>query len=148
MIAIDASIVIWLLLENGPPEVWEALVEYDGVVPATFYSEIAQAILRAERLKRITSGQVTRVVETVNGMPLSIHVPSLGLTIELARKHSLSAYDAAYLAVAIERNLALATLDGRLAAAAKAEKRLWTSARRKPGSGVSYLIETVSLTRA
>ncbi len=141
MIAIDASIVIGLLLEGGPPEVWQALVEDDGLVPATFYAEIIQAILRAARRNRITASQVARTVETVNAMPLSIHFPSVALTVALARKHSLSAYDATYLAVAIESDLVLATLDEKLASAAKAEKRLWTAQRRRPGSSVSYLIE-------
>lgn len=142
MITIDASIVIGLLLEGGPSDVWQALVEDDGMVPATFYAEIAQAILRAERRNRIAGNQVTRIVETVNAMPLSIHFPSVALTIALARKHSLSAYDATYLAVAMETDLLLATLDEQLASAAKAEKRLWTAQRRRPESGVSYLIES------
>jgi predicted nucleic acid-binding protein len=117
-------------------------------VPATFYVEIAQAILRAERRKRITGDQVMRVVETVNEMPLAVHVPSVGLTIALARKYTLSAYDATYLAVAIETDLSLATLDGRLAAAAKSEKRLWMASRHRLGSDVSYLIETRPAKRA
>ena len=38
----------------------------------------------------------------------------------LARGHGLTAYDAAYLDMALRTGLPLATLDGRLAAAAKA----------------------------
>ena len=148
MIAIDASIAIGLLLEDGPAEVWQALVEDNGMVPPTFYVDIAQAILRAERRKRITSDQVMRVVETVKEVPLSLHVPSVSLTIALARKYSLSAYDATYLALAVETELELATLDERLAAAARSEKRLWTASRRRSGRAVSYLVERSRLTRA
>ena len=39
----------------------------------------------------------------------------------LAQKHRLSAYDAAYLEVALRRGLPLGSLDGELRAAAKAE---------------------------
>ncbi|MNY41524.1 hypothetical protein D3C86_1763470 [compost metagenome] len=41
--------------------------------------------------------------------------------IRLAQKHALSAYDAAYLSLAISRNAPLATQDRKLAAAAKLE---------------------------
>jgi predicted nucleic acid-binding protein len=40
--------------------------------------------------------------------------------LSLARLHSLSAYDAAYLELALRRNLPLASLDDRLKEAAKA----------------------------
>jgi predicted nucleic acid-binding protein len=39
-----------------------------------------------------------------------------------ARKHRLTVYDAAYLALTARRNIPLATLDRRLEAAAKAER--------------------------
>ena len=39
----------------------------------------------------------------------------------LARRHGLTVYDAAYLELATRENLSLATLDGPLAAAARAE---------------------------
>jgi predicted nucleic acid-binding protein len=41
-------------------------------------------------------------------------------TIALARAHDLSAYDAAYLELAVREGLPIATLDDRLRAAAKA----------------------------
>ena len=42
------------------------------------------------------------------------------LLLDLARRHSLTIYDAAYLEVAVRRSLPLATLDQRLRAAAEA----------------------------
>jgi len=45
-----------------------------------------------------------------------------GSVIKLATVQGLSAYDAAYLELAIARSLPLATLDRKLAAAARAEK--------------------------
>ncbi|WP_108724312.1 PIN domain-containing protein [Phyllobacterium zundukense] len=41
--------------------------------------------------------------------------------LSIALKHNLSAYDAAYLALAIDQSLPLATNDRKLAAAARAE---------------------------
>jgi predicted nucleic acid-binding protein len=45
---------------------------------------------------------------------------AFGTTVSLAREHHLSAYDAAYLELAIRRGLPLATLDDKLKAAAQA----------------------------
>jgi predicted nucleic acid-binding protein len=42
-------------------------------------------------------------------------------TVRLAEKHALTAYDASYLELALRRRLPLATLDGALARAARAE---------------------------
>jgi predicted nucleic acid-binding protein len=44
--------------------------------------------------------------------------------VRVARRHQLSAYDAAYLALALTEVLPLATLDRKLAAAARAEKAI------------------------
>ena len=45
---------------------------------------------------------------------------AFGNTLSLARDHNLSAYDAAYLELAMRRGLPLATLDDKLKAAAQA----------------------------
>lgn len=45
-----------------------------------------------------------------------------GAILRLAERHRLTMYDAAYLELALRRALPLATLDGELRAAAKAEK--------------------------
>jgi predicted nucleic acid-binding protein len=44
-----------------------------------------------------------------------------GATVQLAKRHRLTAYDAAYLELALRRSLPLATLDEELRGAAKAE---------------------------
>lgn len=59
-------------------------------------------------------------MERVRRLPLEdAGVGSDGLVLLLASKHMLSAYDAAYLALAMNRSLPLATLDRKLAAAAR-----------------------------
>ncbi|HZY71671.1 MAG TPA: type II toxin-antitoxin system VapC family toxin, partial [Edaphobacter sp.] len=45
-----------------------------------------------------------------------------GATLQLAARHKLTVYDAAYLELAQRRGLPLATLDGALRTAAEAEK--------------------------
>ena len=44
------------------------------------------------------------------------------LVLALAERHGLSGYDASYLALALSQNLPLATLDNRLASAARAQE--------------------------
>jgi predicted nucleic acid-binding protein len=48
-------------------------------------------------------------------------MPNEAQVMGLARRHRLTVYDAAYLELALREGVALATLDGPLAAAAKAE---------------------------
>ncbi|MCF6370567.1 PIN domain-containing protein [Rhizobium halophilum] len=64
-------------------------------------------------------------------MTTDAHHPEVGLStialsddqviLTLAERHSLTAYDAAYLALALERQLPLATLDRKLTKAAQSE---------------------------
>jgi len=51
---------------------------------------------------------------------LSKKIRVFGTTVSLARAHDLSAYDAAYLELAMRRGLPLAALDDKLKAAAQA----------------------------
>ena len=61
-------------------------------------------------------------MERVRRLPLDdAGIGSDGSILLLAANHNLSAYDAAYLALAINRNVSLATLDRKLAAAARKE---------------------------
>ena len=59
----------------------------------------------------------------VENLPIEIDREADGrLALDLARKHRLSFYDAAYLEIAQRRALPLATLDGALRDASRAEK--------------------------
>jgi predicted nucleic acid-binding protein len=58
----------------------------------------------------------------LNAFRIDVQFPQDELrVIELARKHSLSIYDAAYLALAMREHLPLSTLDQRLESAARVE---------------------------
>jgi len=72
-----------------------ALKGKDAFVPAVCALEVANAIVVGERQKRIHQAEIARFTQ-----------------------HSLSAYDAAYLELAIRRNAPLAKLDRRLEKAA------------------------------
>lgn len=61
------------------------------------------------------------MLESLAELPIDIDPPTIAAAapvVELARRHGLSAYDAAYLELAVRRKLPLATLDHRLRDAA------------------------------
>jgi predicted nucleic acid-binding protein len=88
------------------------------LVPALWPIEITNALLVAERRKRVRESAIRRFIELLEG--LTVVVASQSVTesvsniLSLAREYSLSAYDAAYLHVALRHSAPLATLDNSL----------------------------------
>jgi predicted nucleic acid-binding protein len=76
----------------------------------------------AERRRRIRIGEA--LIAMADLRHLNLHVREMEddhVLLSIALKHNLSAYDAAYLALAVAQNLPLATSDRRLATAARTE---------------------------
>lgn len=142
-VVLDASVVVELIVEEGARNVAEALLDHDLVVPGHFRTEVAAALVRGERRGLLPSDRVQRAIDEVGTIPAKVHIPTLATIVAVARKHSIGAYDAAYLAAAHEVDGLLATLDETLAKAAKLEKRLWhaPSAKQK---AVSFLRNNAS----
>jgi len=94
------------------------------MVPALWPLEVANAILSAERKKRLTVAQGTAFLRRVSGFPISLDTMPVGHAfnqiLSVGRQHELTAYDAAYLELALRQNLPLATLDEALRRAARA----------------------------
>ncbi|MBY5401827.1 type II toxin-antitoxin system VapC family toxin [Rhizobium leguminosarum] len=123
---VDASVAAaWLLVDEESRTAEEALSfleTEDALVPDLFWHEIRNILLTAERRKRISNEDVLACLMRLTSLPLRTvssedHLPIL----RLAGKYQLSAYDAAYLALAVAENVSLATLDARLERAASAE---------------------------
>ena len=96
----------------------EVLVALEGrtvIVPAVWALEISNAMLVAERRKRVKQQDVRRFVELLGGLTIIEHSQTVADTVShvlpLAREYHLSAYDAAYLDVAVRQGAPLATLD-------------------------------------
>lgn len=120
---IDASMAAaWLLPEEFSTEAEDVIGSIAGPcpIPSLFWFEIRNILAMSERRGRIGAGDALVGMERVRRLPLEdAGVGSDGLVLLLASKHMLSAYDAAYLALAMNRSLPLATLDRKLAAAAR-----------------------------
>jgi predicted nucleic acid-binding protein len=93
-------------------------------VPGIWLLEVANAVLMGERRKRSTEAQATKWLVYLRSLPIIVEgettARAWGDVLNLARAHGLSAYDAAYLELAVRRGLPLATLDNKLKAAAQA----------------------------
>lgn len=102
----------------------ERMPERQAHVPSLWPLEVANALLVGERRGRTTVANAARFLEILGAFPIVVDDETVARawaeTIHLARAHNLSAYDAAYLELAIRLGLPLACLDGKLKAAAMA----------------------------
>ncbi|MGH7179923.1 MAG: type II toxin-antitoxin system VapC family toxin [Tepidisphaeraceae bacterium] len=93
-------------------------------VPAIWTLEIANLLLMAERRKRLSEADSARIFELLREMPIAIEAPPDIMAAQkiarLAKQLGLTAYDAAYLELAMRLRVPLATLDKDLQRVAKA----------------------------
>lgn len=91
-------------------------------VPALWRLEFPNALLAAERRRRLTRAERLQVLDEVARFKLRVdpHAHELRAISALAELHDLSTYDAAYLELAARLDSTLITLDRSLAAAAAA----------------------------
>lgn len=122
---IDTSVIAaWLLPDEMPPAALEALarLEQSGAfAPAILWYEVRNLLITNERRGRLTEAQADAALSRVTMLPITLdHAPDSVATINLARAHRLTIYDASYLELALRRGIALVTLDAALARAAAA----------------------------
>lgn len=98
------------------------LIEGGAAAPSLFWHEVRNLLLSARRALRLDDAAAGEQIAALEALPILDAGRGDGpAVLRLGLKHRLTAYDAAYLALAIERRLPLATLDRRLREAAKAE---------------------------
>lgn len=118
-VTVDASVVVAVLVGRGPTATWAAewLLRGDLIVPALLPFEVLNVLRRLEHRGQLDATaatfaerQLTRLTTTViPGDAIADRVWEL--------RHNLTAYDAAYVAVAELVDATLVTLDRRLAGA-------------------------------
>ncbi len=124
---LDNSIVMAWSFEDQTDEyadrVLDRLATVRAVVPVLWPLEVANSLLMGERRKRSTEAETIKWTGILSSLPIVIDLETNARawsdTLNLARGHNLTAYDAAYLELAIRRGLPLATIDGKLKLAAK-----------------------------
>lgn len=102
--------------------VLDAVADTHAFVPDLWRLEVANTLLVGERRKRSTRADTMAWLGFLSALPITVDAETrnhvFGKTLNLARDHNLSAYDAAYLELAMRLALPLATLDEKLKAAA------------------------------
>jgi predicted nucleic acid-binding protein len=125
---LDNSIVMaWSFadeVDEYADAVLDRLTSTRAVVPVLWPLEVANALLMGERRKRSTEAESIKWTAILSTLPIVIdgetNAHAWSATMSLARGQNLSAYDAAYLELAIRRGVPLATNDEKLKVAAKA----------------------------
>lgn len=126
-IVVDASVSMsWILDDEDSTyaaDVLMRVVEDGGLVPRHWILEITNAIVTAIRRGRLETTSMSKIGQLLKELPIDVAQSptleyALGPLTTLAHEQKLSAYDAAYLDLALREGLALATLDDRLRAAA------------------------------
>lgn len=102
-----------LLRDVGPGE---------ALVPGLWHLEVGNVLLKDERRGRITRNEVERALKGFTALRVSVDDATWRrawpVSLDLARQHGLSVYDASYLELALRSGLPLATRDGQLRRAA------------------------------
>lgn len=100
-----------------------ALKETQALVPSLMALEASNVVAKLESKGLLTQADSQRFIALLGRLNIvtdpATAAHALGDTLHLARRHKLSAYDAAYLELALRSGLPLATLDASLAKAAQ-----------------------------
>lgn len=120
---VDASVsAAWFLPDEANPATEAALqatATHEVWVPALWLLEIGNLLLRAQRRKRITADKRRVLAAAASALRIKVDREAVAIATldEIAAGHGLSAYDAAYLELALRRRIPLATQDEALMAA-------------------------------
>lgn len=123
----DASVALaWCFPDEASNYADGILVALEGRsigVPGVWALEIANALLVGERSHRLREPEIRRFTTLLENLPFVQDAEPIGEYVSnvlpLARKYSLSAYDAAYLELSMRHSAPLATLDRKLRKAAE-----------------------------
>lgn len=127
---LDDSVAMCWLLNDGRPadvayalKVLDALKQTSALVPGVWALEAANVVAKAEAKGLVTEARTQVFVATLTRLNINTDKATAGQalsdTLNLARRYKLSAYDAAYLELALREGLPLATLDIDLEKAAR-----------------------------
>jgi len=87
-----------------------------------WWCELRNVLVLGERRGRLTERQTVRFLRELSQLSTTLDAtPDETGLMALARRHRLTVYDAAYLELALREQVPLATLDGALPDAARAE---------------------------
>jgi len=126
---LDASLVVsWCIPDeqhdgSTAPAVQALLMGATTHAPEIFPVEVRNALMSAERRKRVKPAEVDQFLTRLGRMATRTYPVAayLDTSVALSRRYQLSVYDALYIALAARLGLPLATLDTQQSLAARSE---------------------------
>jgi predicted nucleic acid-binding protein len=128
LIVLDASLALaWLLGESGSPSalnVREMVPDVPFTVPSHWPVEVANVLSTEVRKGNLSPSDFHIMMDQLDQLDIRVEPPmdldEVGPLAQFAVSCRLTAYDAAYVQLALSRRTMLATLDNRMRAAATA----------------------------
>jgi predicted nucleic acid-binding protein len=125
---LDGSVTLaWLFHDEADPYADAIIAKLPALamlVPRLWHLEIANVLLVGERRGRCSQADTTSWLSYLSGLPILVdhatEAHAWADTLNLARQHGLTSYDAAYLELAMREGVPLASVDAKLKAAAGA----------------------------
>jgi predicted nucleic acid-binding protein len=126
-LVVDASVALtWCFEDERTPAtiaVLDRVVRDGAMAPLLWPFEVLNALAAAQRRNRLDSERRLRLAGFLRQLPIAIDDDTIEyawtISAQLAERHQLTVYDAAYLELAQRMSLPLATLDGDLRSAAQ-----------------------------
>ena len=123
---LDCSIAVTWCFDDEASDEADALLdrlqEQGAAVPSLFPLELGNILALAERRGRIPASGLSPRLELLATLPIEVDPNTAAMalreTLTLARRHSLTTYDASYLELALRLGLPLASTDRALRRAA------------------------------
>ena len=124
---LDASVALaWCFEDENTPSARQILARLTAEaasVPATWPIEVANVLALAERRRRITPADSAEFIAKLEDVAILVDEETssraFGRVLDLAREERLTAYDAAYLELAMRLGVPLASKDADLCNAAQ-----------------------------
>ncbi len=124
---LDASVALaWCFEDENTPSARQILARLRAEaasVPATWPIEVANVLALAERRRRITPADSAEFIAKLEDVAILVDGETssraFGRVLDLAREERLTAYDAAYLELAMRLGVPLASKDANLCNAAQ-----------------------------
>jgi len=123
---IDCSITMsWCFADEATAESQQlarSLQQTTALVPAHWFLEVANVLWTTQRKKRISCADAAVFVARLRSIDIEVDHEAAARAFDhilpLCDRHALTSYDAAYLELALRRQLPLASLDKELCSAA------------------------------
>jgi predicted nucleic acid-binding protein len=121
-LVLDCSIALaWYFADEADSyadSVQDSLSQAEAFVPSLWPLEITNALVVGERRGRATVAQATTWLSLLRALPIRVDGETAPRawteTLQLARTHGLTTYDASYLELALRLGCPIATLDKKL----------------------------------